>query len=48
VRVPRVPAANWAGESWSVWQYTSDGSVAGIDGRVDRDVLRGLRALSVP
>jgi GH25 family lysozyme M1 (1,4-beta-N-acetylmuramidase) len=45
---PAVPAANWAGKSWSVWQYTSDGSVAGIGGRVDRDVLRGgLRALSV-
>jgi lysozyme len=45
---PLVPAANWAGESWSVWQYTSDGAVAGIEGRVDRDLLRGgLRALSV-
>lgn len=44
---PRVPAANWAGESWSVWQYTSSGSVSGIDGHVDRDVLRGgLGALS--
>jgi GH25 family lysozyme M1 (1,4-beta-N-acetylmuramidase) len=45
---PAVPAANWAGDSWSVWQYTSDGSVAGIHGRVDRDVLRGgLASLSV-
>jgi GH25 family lysozyme M1 (1,4-beta-N-acetylmuramidase) len=48
VSTPLVPASNWAGESWSVWQYTNRGSVAGIEGRVDRDVLRGgLRALSV-
>ncbi len=48
VREPMVPAANWAGEGWTVWQYTSDGSVAGIEGRVDRNVLRGgLAALTV-
>ena len=48
VRRPAVPAADWDGQGWSVWQYTSDGSVAGIDGRVDRDVLRGgLPALTV-
>ena len=49
VRKPSVPAADWAGESWSVWQYTSDGSIAGIKGRVDRDVLHGgrLRSLTV-
>jgi GH25 family lysozyme M1 (1,4-beta-N-acetylmuramidase) len=48
VRRPSVPASDWAGESWSVWQYTSSGSVAGIDGHVDRNVLRGgLTALSV-
>lgn len=41
VRRPAVPASDWAGESWSVWQYTSTGSVAGIEGNVDRDVLRG-------
>lgn len=47
VRRPSVPAANWAGESWAVWQYTSSGSVAGIEGHVDRDVLRGgLASLS--
>lgn len=49
VSKPSVPAANWAGESWSVWQYTSAGRVAGIHGRVDRDVLHGgrLRSLTV-
>jgi GH25 family lysozyme M1 (1,4-beta-N-acetylmuramidase) len=41
VRRPIVPADNWAGQSWSIWQYTSSGSVPGIDGRVDRNWLRG-------
>ena len=43
VRKPAVPASDWGGEGWSVWQYTSDGSVDGIHGRVDRDVLHGGR-----
>ncbi len=48
VSAPLVPATDWAGESWSVWQYSSDGSVDGVAGRVDRDRLRGgFDALSV-
>jgi GH25 family lysozyme M1 (1,4-beta-N-acetylmuramidase) len=48
VRVPRVPADNWAGVGWSIWQYTSSGSVPGIEGRVDRNWLRGgFEAVSV-
>jgi GH25 family lysozyme M1 (1,4-beta-N-acetylmuramidase) len=48
VRVPLVPATNWAGAGWSIWQYTSSGSVPGIEGRVDRNWLRGgFEALSV-
>lgn len=48
VRKPSVPARNWAGKGWSVWQYTSSGSVAGISGRVDLNRLRfRLRKLSV-
>jgi GH25 family lysozyme M1 (1,4-beta-N-acetylmuramidase) len=38
---PVVPAANWAGESWRFWQHSSSGHLAGIDGRVDLDWLRG-------
>lgn len=38
---PQVPAANWAGRSWRIWQHASDGSVEGISGRVDLDRLRG-------
>jgi lysozyme len=36
---PTVPASNWAGRGYSVWQYTSSGSVPGISGRVDMDRL---------
>jgi GH25 family lysozyme M1 (1,4-beta-N-acetylmuramidase) len=35
-----VPAANWGGRGWTVWQFTSSGSVPGISGRVDLDYLR--------
>ena len=48
VSKPSVPAENWAGRGWSVWQYTSSGSVAGISGRVDMNRLRvRLRKLTV-
>lgn len=40
VRAPSVPAANWAGKGWVVWQFTGDGRVRGIDGPVDRNRLR--------
>jgi lysozyme len=36
---PTVPANNWARRGYSVWQYTSSGSVPGISGRVDMDRL---------
>ena len=48
VSVPAVPADNWGGRGWRVWQHSSDGAVAGIDGRVDLNWLRGgWRSLSV-
>jgi lysozyme len=37
---PLVPAGNWAGDGWTFWQYTSDGAVPGITGRVDLDRYR--------
>ncbi len=40
VRKPRVPAANWSGRGWWIWQYTSSGRVPGISGRVDLNRLR--------
>jgi lysozyme len=36
---PTVPANKWARRGYSVWQYTSSGSVPGISGRVDMDRL---------
>ena len=41
VKAPAVPAANWAGYGWSVWQYSSTGNVRGIEGHVDRNTVRG-------
>jgi GH25 family lysozyme M1 (1,4-beta-N-acetylmuramidase) len=38
---PTVPAGNWAGSGWSLWQHTSAGTVAGISGPVDLDRFNG-------
>ncbi len=35
-----VPAANWGGNGWTFWQYTSSGTVPGISGNVDLDRYR--------
>jgi lysozyme len=37
---PSVPADDWGGNGWSVWQFTSSGRVRGIDGNVDKDRMR--------
>lgn len=43
---PLVPAEDWAGKSWTVWQYTSSARVRGIEGAVDKNRLRkGFRKL---
>jgi GH25 family lysozyme M1 (1,4-beta-N-acetylmuramidase) len=48
VSSPTVPAANWATHGYSVWQFTSSGSVAGISGNVDMDRLgAGLAKITV-
>jgi lysozyme len=45
---PSVPAANWAGHGYSVWQFSSSGSVPGISGSVDMDRLgKGLAKITV-
>lgn len=36
---PLVPADDWAGQSWTIWQYTSSGGVPGIAGNVDKNKL---------
>lgn len=43
VASPTVPARNWGGRGWSFWQWTSDGSVSGIKGRVDKDRFVGSK-----
>ena len=40
VQVPAPPAENWGGHGWTFWQYTSDGRVPGISGRVDLNRYR--------
>ena len=48
VEKPKVPALNWNGLGWSVWQFTSTGHVQGISGNVDENVARvSLNSLSV-
>jgi lysozyme len=37
---PLVPAQNWAGKGWTIWQYTSSGRARGIEGPVDRNRLK--------
>jgi GH25 family lysozyme M1 (1,4-beta-N-acetylmuramidase) len=45
---PSVPASNWAGHGYSVWQYSSSGTVPGINGKVDQDRLgKGLAKITV-
>jgi lysozyme len=49
VSQPSVPASNWAGRGWSVWQFTSSGEVNGIEGRVDMNRLGvGVDEITVP
>ena len=38
---PTVPGGAWGGSAWTFWQYTSDGSVPGISGRVDLNRYNG-------
>lgn len=40
VTSPSVPGSNWGGRSWTAWQYTNQGTVPGISGRVDLNRLR--------
>lgn len=47
VSSPAVPASDWGHHGWSVWQYTSDGSVPGIRGRVDLDRAPSLAPLTL-
>jgi len=39
--MPTVPGGNWGGDGWTFWQYSSDGVVPGITGRVDLNRYNG-------
>jgi lysozyme len=39
---PRVPASNWNGHGWKLWQVSNCGHIPGIDGCVDVDLYNGL------
>jgi GH25 family lysozyme M1 (1,4-beta-N-acetylmuramidase) len=41
VRAPDVPGGRWAGRGYTVWQWSASGRVAGIEGPVDRDWMKG-------
>jgi lysozyme len=43
VSQPRVPASNWGGRGWTLWQMTDCGRVSGISGCVDVDLYSGTR-----
>ena len=38
---PTVPGSAWDSNGWTFWQYTSDGVVPGISGRVDLNRFNG-------
>jgi lysozyme len=47
---PVVPAANWGGRGWALWQTSSCGKVRGIPGCLDTDLYNGadLRPVTIP
>ncbi|HEX5239708.1 MAG TPA: GH25 family lysozyme [Candidatus Limnocylindrales bacterium] len=47
VSSPSVPASNWAGHGWTLWQYSDCGTVSGISGCVDLDHLKGTSLTSI-
>jgi len=47
VSAPSIPARNWDGRGWKVWQYTSTGRVSGIVGDVDRNHFAGTHLGSI-
>jgi GH25 family lysozyme M1 (1,4-beta-N-acetylmuramidase) len=50
VTAPVVPAFDWGGNGWTLWQYASDGSVPGVGGHVDVDAFAGttLDPVTIP
>jgi lysozyme len=38
---PAVPANNWGGKGYTIWQYTESGTVKGVRGQVDHNFFNG-------
>jgi lysozyme len=38
---PIVPANNWGGKGYTMWQFTEKGTVLGVRGVVDRNIFKG-------
>jgi GH25 family lysozyme M1 (1,4-beta-N-acetylmuramidase) len=47
VKVPTVPANNWGGHGWTVWQWSNCWTVSGITGCVDGDRFLGTDLTNV-
>jgi lysozyme len=47
---PQIPADNWGGRGWTLWQTTKCGKVRGITGCIRTDVYNGsdLTLLTIP
>jgi len=45
--IPAIPAANWSGRSWTMWQYSDCGNVPGIQRCVDLDRFKGSDLWSI-
>jgi hypothetical protein len=41
VGAPDVPGRRWGGRGYTIWQWSAVGRIAGIDGPVDRDWMKG-------
>ena len=41
VGAPDVPGRRWGGRGYTIWQWSAGGRIAGIDGPVDRDWMKG-------
>ena len=41
VGAPDVPARRWGGRGYTIWQWSAAGRIAGVDGPVDRDWMKG-------
>ncbi|MDH5506301.1 MAG: GH25 family lysozyme [Anaerolineae bacterium] len=48
VKQPAVPASNWDDRGWTIWQYTANGTIAGVNGGkppVDVNVFKASPAV---